>query len=243
MQDATIAVNPNAALRVHTVGQAQTPLIVIDDFAVDLGELIDHACNSSDYRPDDTSTYPGLRATLPKAYVREVLKQIYRLLFKVYAVPTDLGMKAVNAVYSLITTPEGELQPGQCRPHFDRNKPHFLAILHYLNAGGFCDTGLFRHRATGLEKITEDHVESYFHSCQEHAAAHGQPEQIYVKDSNDEYELYHRIQYRPNRLVVYPGCLLHSGLVDPAVDINPDPRSGRLTANIFVDFIPLAARD
>jgi hypothetical protein len=29
---------------------------------------------------------------------------------------------------------------------------------------------------------------------------------------------------------------LHSGLVDPAVDINPDPRAGRLTANIFVDF-------
>jgi hypothetical protein len=64
-----------------------------------------------------------------------------------------------------------------------------------------------------------------------------------VKGSNDEYELYHRIEYRPNRLVVYPGCLLHSGLVNPAVDINPDPRTGRLTANIFVDFFPLDSRD
>ena len=52
-------------------------------------------------------------------------------------------------------------------------------------------------------------------------------------------ELYHRIDYRPNRLVVYPGCLLHSGLVNPVIDVDSNPRTGRLTANIFVDFFPL----
>ena len=241
MQKVTIAVNPNASLTVHTVGEAQIPLIVINDFAVDLDGIVNYACESAEYGPDHTSNYPGLRAQLPKDYVREVLKQIYPLLFTAYKVPHDLGMKTVNAAYSLIATPEGELKPKQCQPHFDSNRPYHLAILHYLNAGKFCDTGLFRHRSTGLEQITGEHVELYFQSCEEYASKHGQPEQSYVKGSNGQYELYHRIEYRPNRLVAYPGCLLHSGLVDPAVDINPDPRTGRLTANIFVDFFPLGA--
>lgn len=243
MQDISFAVNPNASLKVDKVGRDHTPVIVIDDFGVDLAGMIDYACESAEYGPDTTSMYPGLRAKLPNSYVKLVLKQIYRLLFSAYKVPADLGMKAVNAAYSLIATPESELKHGQRRPHFDSNRPYYLAILHYLNAGSFCDTGLFRHRATGLERITEGHVESYIQSCEAYAAAHGQPGRAYVKGSNEQYELYHRVEYRPNRLVAYPGCLLHSGLVDPAVDINPDPRTGRLTANIFVDFFPLDSLD
>ena len=239
MQDISFAVSPNASLQVQTVGQTGTPVIVIDDFGTELTHLIEYACESAEYGPDATSMYPGLRAGLPKSYTRAVMKQLYRLFFDVYSIPTDLGMKAVNAAYSLIATPENELKPGQCRPHFDSNRPYYLAILHYLNDGAFCDTGLFRHRQTGLERITEECVDEYMKSRETYAAVHGHTETGYVKGSNDQYELYHRIDYRPNRLVVYPGCLLHSGLVNPVIDVNSDPRTGRLTANIFVDFFPL----
>jgi hypothetical protein len=127
-------------------------------------------------------------------------------------------------------------------PHFDSSRPYYLAILHYLNEGSFCDTGLFRHRATGLEKITDDCHDGYVKSCREQFAEQGLPEKAYIKGSNEQYELYHRIEYRPNRLAIYPGCLLHSGLVQPDVDIDHNPRTGRLTANIFVDFFPLDGR-
>lgn len=239
MQDVPISINRNASLGVRQVGRLRTPVIVIDDFAADTGALVDFACESAEYGPDATSKYPGVRARLPRSYVRAVLSQLYRLLFQVYAVPVDLGMKPVNAVFSLITTPEDCLESVQRAPHFDSNSPYYLAVLHYLNPGPFCDTGLFRHRATGLEKILEADLDRYMRACQDHMDARGVAEKAYVKGSNDQYELYERIGYRTNRLVVYPGCLLHSGLVDPAVDINPDPRTGRLTANIFVDFFPL----
>jgi hypothetical protein len=239
MKEVSFAVNSNASLEVLAVGRTRTPVIVIDDFGVDIAGMIDYACESAEYGPDTASKYPGLRARLPNTYIKLVLQQIYRLLFSVYSVPADLGLKAVNAAYSLITTPETELKPEQCRPHFDSKRPNYLAILHYLNAGPFCDTGLFRHRATGLERITEGNAVSYFKSCEAHDAAYGKPGRAYVKESNEQYELYHRVEYRPNRLVAYPGCLLHSGLVDPAVDVNSNPRTGRLTANIFVDFFPL----
>jgi len=242
MRDATIAVNPGASLEVRTVGRAGTPVIVVDDFAADLREVVDYGCQRAQYGADASSMYPGLRASLPGAYVRTVLQQVFRLLFAVYQVPSELGMKTVNAVYSLIATPEAALQPGQRRPHFDSSRPSYLAILHYLNPGDFCDTGLFRHRATGIERITEENVDAYLRACEEEAAARGQQGAGYIKGSNESYELYDRIGYRPNRLVVYPGSLLHSGLVDPSVDVDADPRSGRLTANIFVDFFPLAGR-
>lgn len=42
-----------------------------------------------------------------------------------------------------------------------------------------------------------------------------------------------KIDYRPNRLLIYPGTLLHSGLIDAGTDLDTSPLSGRLTVNIF----------
>ena len=236
MQEASIQINPKASLTVRHVGEEKTPLIIIDDFALDTGDVIDYACQSVDYGPDSTSAYPGVRGTLPRSYVRQVLNNIYRLLFQVYSVPDNLGLKTVNTVYSLISTPVDELALAQCVPHFDSNDPFYLAVLHYLNPGDFCDTGLFRHKPTGFEKITEPRLAEFIQSSKAFVETHGKPPQKYIDSSTGHFELYDRIEYKPNRLVAYPGCLLHSGLVDPARDINPDPGTGRLTANIFVDF-------
>ena len=239
MQEASVEVNPKASLEVLNVGEEKTPVIIIDDFALDTGDIIEYACRSVDYGPDSTSAYPGIRGTLPRSYVREVLNKIYRLLFQVYSVSDKLGMRTVNTVYSLISTPVDELARAQCVPHFDSNGPLYLAVLHYLNPGNFCATGLFRHKPTGFEQITDPRLAEFIQSSKAFIETNGKPPQNYINTSTDHYELYYRIEYKPNRLVVYPGCLLHSGLVDPTRDINPDPGSGRLTANIFVDFKPL----
>ena len=239
MQEASIQINPKASLTVRHVGEEQTPLIIIDDFSLNTENMIEYACRSVDYGPDNTSAYPGVRGTLPRAYVRQVLNNIYRLLFQVYSVPDKLGMKTVNTVYSLISTPVDELSLAQCVPHFDSNDSFYLAILHYLNPGDFCDTGLFRHKPTGFETISKPRLAEFMQSSKMLIETHGEPPQKYIDSSTDHFELYDRIEYKPNRLVAYPGCLLHSGLVDPGRDINPDPRTGRLTANIFVDFKPL----
>lgn len=241
-QDHIIAVNRNASMSVREVGRERTPVIVIDDFAESTDRLVEGACAGIDYGPDVTSLYPGLRARLPRGYVMEVLNRLFALFVQVYRVPADLGMKPVHAVYSLISTPEAQLEPRQCAPHFDSVRPYYLAVLHYLNPGSFCDTGLFRHRETGLERVSPQTVDDYIRAREAWIERHGPPPRAYVKGSDAQFELYERIEYRPNRLVVYPGSLLHSGLVDPAVDVDPDPRTGRLTANIFVDFFPTATK-
>jgi len=237
MSEAVIQVNRQGRLQVRQVGREQTPVTIIDDFAEDTHKAMRLACGRSDYGPDNTSAYPGLRASLPRPYVIAVLNSIFRLLFQVYRVPAELNLKPVNTVYSLITTPEEELSLAQRVPHFDSNGPFYLAVLHYLNGGDFCDTGLFRHRPTGFERITEERKAGFLESSRLYMEQHGEPSRKYINGSEGQYELYEKIEYKPNRLVAYPGNLLHSGLVNPAVDINPDPETGRLTANIFVDFM------
>lgn len=236
MSEVTFQVNPKASLQVVVVGEEKTPVIIIDDFAADTKDIIEFACRDVDYGPDSTSSYPGIRGKLPRSYVIAVLNKIYPLLFQVFSVPDTLGMRPVNTVYSLISRPESDLSLAQRVPHFDSNGPYYLAVLHYLNPGNFCDTGLFRHKPTGFEKILEGRREEFLRASKDYIDAHGEPPMKYIDGSTGQYELYDRIEYKPNRLVAYPGCLLHSGLVDPANDIDPDPRTGRLTANIFVDF-------
>jgi hypothetical protein len=38
----------------------------------------------------------------------------------------------------------------------------------------------------------------------------------------------------PDRLIIYHGSLLHSGIIPPGMKLSADPREGRLTANLFV---------
>jgi len=235
MQEATIQVNPHSSLKVFSIGEERTLVIIIDDFALDTADVIDHACHLASFGADGTG-YPGVRAPLTRRHVVAELDAMYPLLRKVYSVPENLAMRPVNTAYSLVSTPERELKVNQCLPHYDSNRPYYFAITHYLGSGNFGGTGLYRHKPTGFETLMGARLELYTEARDAFLAEHGHPPQRYFRESDEQYELFDRIEYRPNRLVAYPGYLLHSGLVVPARDIDPDPRTGRLTSNVFVDF-------
>ncbi len=231
-----IEVNPNSTLQVLSVGEENTPVIIIDDFATDTRDAIDYACESAEFGGDTTSAYPGLRAPLDRDHVIAELNALYPLLCKVYRIPGHHRMRPVNTVYSVISTAPGDLKLLQRLPHFDSNEPYYFAITHYLAPGEFGGTGLYRHRPTGFECITEARLSTYIEAGDAFLDEHGEPKNEYFGPSDEHYELYYTIDYKPNRLVAYPGYLLHSGLVDPDRDIDPDPRTGRLTTNVCVNF-------
>jgi hypothetical protein len=228
----------NAALKPQLiyVGEQQTPVLIIDDLVVDLPALLLDA-GSADFQQDPHSYYPGVRAMLPRSYVIAVLDAVYQLIYQVYQVPTTLRLKPQDIYYSLITTKEPDLKPLQCLPHFDSTAPYYFALLHYLSPEPHGGTGLFRHRPTGLEKITVATQPGYFQAAEQYFVAHGAPPQRYCVKSDEHFELYQELNYRQNRLVIYPGNLLHSSLVNPATDIAASISQGRLTANIFINFL------
>jgi hypothetical protein len=225
-----IRTNPKSSPQVFAVGEERTPVIILDDFVLDTSDVIRYAVQSASFAPDESYVYPGVRAKPPKEYIQEIVRALGPLLGQVYSIPAGLGL-AVNAYYSLVATPPEKLQVLQRVPHFDSTTRYFYAVTHYLNPGDFGGTGLFRHTPTGFENVTEDRLQAYAQ-----AGDSGDPPAEYIRATDDHYELFEAIDYRPNRLIAYPGSLLHSGLIDPDRDINPDPGTGRLTANFFMRF-------
>lgn len=235
MTEVSIQLDPKAAPHVIVVGEEQTPVIIIDNFAMDTAAVIRCAVDSDSFALDSVSFYPGVRTQPPEAYMQEISRVIGPLLSKVYSVPSELNL-GVNASYSLVATPPEELNVMQRIPHFDSNYKYHFAITHYLNPGNFGGTGIYRHIPTGFENITEDRLAEYVRAAEAFFAAHGNPPKEYFRESSDHYEFCLGIEYRPNRLVAYPGSLLHSGLIDPDKDISADPATGRLTGNFFIEF-------
>jgi hypothetical protein len=120
------------------------------------------------------------------------------------------------------------LGPTQKIPHFDQTR---FAAQVYLNTPEECrgGTGLYRHRATGLERypITPAIFERYRAHFEPIFKRHGfksagdlqkallkQPgHDDFITDSNEEWELIHLAEMKYNRLIVYEGNPFHSTYV------------------------------
>ena len=218
------------------IGNAKTPIVVIDNFAQDEAKSVRAFAANARFTHDDVNLYPGIRAPLPADYVSSVVAFIGKKIQEVYGIPTGMKLKVTQACYSLVTQPASTLGLLQRIPHFDTPSPFSFAVLHYLAEGQHGGTGFFRHIPSQLERVGEADKDNYFSIANDFIRRIGEPEKSYISRDNGHYDLYHQIDYLPNRLAIYPGNLLHSGLILPKQDISSDLIAGRLTANIFIHF-------
>lgn len=232
-----IRINPRLKPELVLLGQQQTPLIVIDDLVENLPELLAYAAVQN-FQQDQDSYYPGVRALLPRTYVKAVLDALYPLLYQQYQLAANLRLTPKDIYFSLINQKPETLLPLQRLPHFDTPSNYYFALLHYLAPEPHGGTGFFRHLPTGYERIHAANQQHYFDSAQQYLQQQGMPVAAYCDGTDGHYQLYQAVPYRQNRLVIYPGNLLHSSLVKPEFDISSDVSSGRLTANIFIEFVP-----
>jgi hypothetical protein len=236
MYESDFKINPSCHINRVFVGNKRTPVVIIDDFIEDLSTLKDFAKNYVEMKVDDSNYYPGIRAELPMAYAKNVVAVLFKQLYKLYNIPQDKEMRAVNLVYSLITKSPDELALHQKRPHFDTPAPYHFAILHYLNPGNYGPTGFFRHKRTGLERINIDEMDSYL-TLVGKTITNANVGYGYIQGTTEEYELIYQVPYKYNRVVIYPGNLLHTALVQENSDIDSNATTGRLTANIFIEYV------
>ena len=234
-QSINYQLNPQAKWHLIRIGHEKTPVILVDNFLADLAHMQTIAAQAN-FIQEQQTYYPGVRAALPDEYVAFVLSQLKPVICKYYAIEQNRPVKSDSCYFSLVAKPSQQLTPEQCIPHFDALNPKQFAIMHYLNSGEYSGTGFFRHKPTGYENIHQQNIQHYQAVQQDQAVAWGRAEKQYINSSTDEYELLGSIAYKSNRLVVYPGTLLHSGLIDETKDLSTDPKSGRLTANIFAAF-------
>lgn len=223
---------------VQSVQVGDHPVVFIDDFLEAPQALFEMACASRyEAYPGmaERKGYPGVRAQAPADYSQALVALLDPLIRLNFGVPDELPLRKSICAFSLTTAAPQSLGPLQRVPHFDASTPHHMAVLLYLCDEQHGGTGFYRHKATGLQQITAQNRERYLDEHYRELNA-SPPRARYFDDSDDYFDLLGIMPARFNRLVIYPGSLLHSACINPARSISADPRSGRLTVNSFFDF-------
>jgi hypothetical protein len=212
------------------VGEAQSPVVVIDDFTGAADEVVELAAAMAPFPSSAGNFYPGLRRQIVPGepaygYVKHLLKAAAPYIGGGFDVDTfDL----LEASFSIVTASPATLAVAQRAPHFDSTDPDYIALLHYLSDTP--GTAFFRQLATGIEVVNEGNIAAFVGTARRvNASLTG-----YIHGSNQHYEQIGQVEGVRDRLAIYRGSMLHSGIIPPDMAFSADPRLGRLTANIFI---------
>lgn len=216
------------------VGAGQSPVVVVDDFSGRLPAIVNLAAAMAPFPRIAGNYYPGLRRIIDArddaafAYVGETLRMAAPFIGGAFDVDSfDL----IEASFSMITAPPATLSPAQRAPHFDSTDPDYIAVLHYLSDTPGTGTAFYRQRATGIETVDEANVAGFVATAKRDAVMRPA---AYINGTDAHFEQIDAVEGVPDRLVLYRGHLLHSGIIPPDMAMSDNPRTGRLTANLFV---------
>lgn len=217
------------------VGIEQSPVVVIDEFSGRLSEILGIAEALAPY-PPLRNYYPGLRRVIEPVdqaandYVEQTCRDAGQFIAGAFDVD---GFSLIEASFSMVTTRPEELSLPQRAPHFDSPDPKHYALLHYLRVPDQSGTAFYRQRSTGIERVTERNIARFVTTAEREAALLPR-DSGYISVSDQFFEQIGAVEAIPDRLIIYQGGLLHSGIIPPTMSFSADPHEGRLTANLFV---------
>lgn len=222
--------DPRPELR--RIGRGGHPIVIVDGASGDPGAIVDIAAALAPFSRT-ANYYPGLRRIIRRedqdadAYIVETLQRLAPFIAGGFDVDSfDL----LEASFSIVTDPPQSLSPAQRAPHFDSTDPDYLAVLHYLGGTERTGTAFYRQRATTIEAVDEGNLNAFVETARRDSV------QLdgYINGSSAFFEQIGAVEAVPDRVIIYQGCLLHSGLIPADAELDHDPRRGRLTANFFV---------
>ena len=208
------------------------PVVVVDKMSGDVAAVRAAARELAPF-PAAFNFYPGVRRVVNESdgvawsYVSQLVTNAASYIGGAFDCD---GFDLIEASFSIVTTPPKSLTPPQRAPHFDGTDPNLIAMVHFLGDVPESGTAFFRHRATGVDWISEGNLTTYVAAAKnESTNSFG-----YIQGTNDCYEELARFEAIADRLLIYPGSLLHSGIIPPGMPLSADPMAGRLTANFFL---------
>ncbi|HJS12801.1 DUF6445 family protein [Sphingopyxis sp.] len=222
-----------AVIDVLAIGGERVPLIRIDGATTDPQALVDFACNAVAFAPVADNLYPGWRAPMPLDYVRAMVARLDPLVRRVYGIGQARLVRA-ECFFSIVATPAAALVPLQTVPHIDTSDPLHFATVHYLCPAHFGGTGFFRQLSTGFETISPDREAAWDRARDAALATHRS--RGYPSERTADHVRVAAVPAAFDRLILYRSNALHAGIIDPSVDHPADPRTGRLTATMFIAY-------
>lgn len=215
------------------VGCSQCPVVIVDDATGDVDRIVNLAAALGPFPRIPDSYYPGVRRVLTPAdgpahdYAATLLQTVAPFIGGAFEVD---GFDWIEGSFSMVTAAPAILSPAQRAPHFDSADPGYLAVLHYLSDTQRSGTAFYRQRATGIERVTPANRDAFIAAARRDSAGLTG----YTNSSNAAFEQIGLVEAKADRVVIYQGSLLHSGIIPPDMPLSDDPRVGRLTTNLFV---------
>lgn len=225
-----LILNPDFKIDFQRIGNEEQPLLVIDDLLLNPDELVEFAATSQWFEPKETY-YPGLNAKLPPSYYK-IIDGLRGQISNYFNIEKKQKLN-ISGFLGLTTLAFEYFDPWQKIPHYDRAEFDHLAMVHYLNKNQTGGTGFFRHIPTGFESISPNRSGEYLELTTQWIKQFGNQLVDYAGINTPNYELFHKVSFKYNRIVIYPSYVLHCALYD-ATNHSSDVRNGRLTANNFI---------
>ncbi|QIG53705.1 hypothetical protein G6N82_05650 [Altererythrobacter sp. BO-6] len=221
---------PEPQVSVRRIGREGEPLVVIDGFSGRI-EALREAGYAAQYRHAGAA-YPGIRAWAEPGYLDLRRPLMMQIMAQVFGLTRGVQMDA--STFSLVTLPEAELTPPQRIPHYDHASDRVIGIMHYLLGPESGGTAFYRQRRTGFEAITPQRESAFFDALAADEAEFGMLPPRYYHGDSEWFELIEEVEAQPDRMIIYRGRQLHSGVIPDPVALSSDPRKGRLTINMFI---------
>lgn len=226
--------HPHVHIQKLTIGREGAPLLVIDNFVADPEKLVRRALN----KPYNTQShyYPGIRTEAPLGYQTLFERHLKDLLFEYFQLQGK-SFKFSMCHYSLVTTSAEKLAFLQRIPHIDSANGNALASVHYLFKSNFGGTAFYRHRQTGFEYVDESRKERYFKLLEAEKEGPNAPQAGYIDGDTALFEQVGKQEGVFNRVLIYRRNSLHSGCISKDFVPDPNPATGRLSLNTFIDIV------
>jgi len=228
------SLRPSLALSLERIGLEREPVLLVEGAMNRAGALVEYAATEVTFEPvwGPSGGYPGLRAPAPLDYVESVVRALDPSIRRAFGLER-VKLARAECSFSLVTLPPERLAPLQRIPHVDTTDPLQFALLHYLCDACHGGTAFYRHRATGFETLTTERQLAY-----EAVRSNELCETVsaYIDGDSPHYERIAAFDAAFDRILVYRSRTFHSGRIAAGQALSADPRRGRLTANIFVNY-------
>ena len=230
----TYALCQNMDYQCLKIGADQQELMRVDSYIQGAEILRQDAIARNDFAVAD-SFYPGVRMSISDAYIIGLVRNFQGIIGDFFGL--DLRkIKSAASKFSIVTFKPQDLKPMQRIPHFDAPSRNSLAVIHYLCDAPDSGTGFFRHSETGYEYIDNSRFGNYQASLMSRLQDPARQPKGYISGGTEDYSeiVSHTAVY--NRLLMYRGSSLHSGIIGPDYNFDPSPETGRLTVTSFIQF-------
>lgn len=237
-----IRINPAAGLRRAQISENEF-CVIVDDFLADPGMLVDYAYRHASEFSHPNIGYPGVQIRVNDDAMADIFRFVRSSMSRQYSFMR--GRIGIRSLLSMVTQPPDKLSFLQRICHIDPNpdagRGKYAALIYLFADQRLGGTSFYRWRNEKLvwqgRNLLRQDAGTGEEFLKQHFETFRQPPR-YMTASNDVAELLYTVPARFNRFVFYSGDVPHTGAIMAPELLSDDPRTGRLTLNLFFSVLP-----